>query len=431
MSSELRAPDYQELVALVARWNRIAWSIVVLELFGCILLMLIIDWPKIMAMPVMATVAIGVMVGPMVGSQIMWFAQKKTRIQDLRESTRFGIYDKHKLASLYRDTLTRLQITDNHLPLYIVADRTFNASAMHIGMGSLFSWLNGITLNRQVLHQLEPDEVKDIIGHELGHYFQHYLVTNRFHFLSLILGSLLALLTMQWTGFAGWSWITLMVIPGAIWYMVNLPQARCSQAIEYLCDATGAQVSGIIPSIQGLLKIGRANEIESTILYQSTLSKAAGTLNPTQLVETVLNSIPYGFESREEVTAAVERSLKQKAIEQRPSFSGLLRYMWNSDRDEEAQEELESIAKKHLSLQNAPRLDWESILPSPNQVRLDEMTLSKLITFILSNPNTPMFRTMSEVSPFDEDSQITHPPLRNRILFLWQNRAEIESVRRS
>ena len=99
---------------------------------------------------------------------------------------------------------------------------------------------------------------------------------------------------------------------------------------------------------------------------------------------------------------------------------GLLRYMWNSDVDAEAAEELEQEARKLAKLQSQPRLDWELLLRNPTIVQFNEEGLRQLIELIENYPNKLLFRV-------PEDPSDAHPPLRTRILYLWHNRKEIES----
>jgi len=390
-----------------------------LEVMGLAIACSFIDWKWIEREPIVTAVAIGVMVCPFVFAILKSVITKKVRIQDLRESTKFGQYDKYRLEALYRDTLEKLGLPDDALPVYIVGSRSINAMAMHWGLGHVFKSLNGIYLNRQSLHKLEPAEIQDIMGHELGHYYKHYLVIDRFRIVTLLLGSTIGVLAAQRVGFDGmFGYLALAGVPAFFWMLSSLPHARNSQTIEYLCDDLGAQVGGVITSIHGLLKIGLDAEVECVVLQQAILSKVAGNFSPSELIDAVALSIPYGHATRAEIEEKVNRELRARAANQTASVGGFLNYIWNSDSDADAAEELKKEAKKIQKLQAEPRLDWEAILANPNRIEIDVERMEELIGLIESRPIEKLFRIPE--SPDD-----AHPPLRSRILYLWHNRNEI------
>ena len=102
---------------------------------------------------------------------------------------------------------------------------------------------------------------------------------------------------------------------------------------------------------------------------------------------------------------------------------GFLRYMWNSESDADAAEELEQTAKQIAKLQTLPRLDWERLLNNPSQIQFTEQGMRQLIELIEAEPDKLLFRV-------PEEPGAVHPPLRTRILYLWHNRKEIESEMR-
>ena len=112
--------------------------------------------------PVMSAFAIAIMASPIAKSIAIGYATKKKLVRDLKESTRFGQFDKVWLQALFRDTLATLRLPDENLSLYILASPSMNAYARHEGLGMFFKSLNGVYLNRQTLHKLEPAEVQDL-----------------------------------------------------------------------------------------------------------------------------------------------------------------------------------------------------------------------------------------------------------------------------
>ena len=424
MGKTTTVPRRSDLIAQMERANRFAWLLLVVEISLIGVSCALVDWAGVVREPVFTAFAIFAMVSPFATSIASHWAQKKKRIEDLKETTRFGQYDKYSLQKLFRETLAKLRLPEEDLPVYIVANRSMNAAALHVGFGSFLKSLNGIYLNRQTLHKLEPDEIQDLMGHELGHYYKYYLVIDRFRIITVVLGSLFGILAVQRIGLDGYAgYMILMFVTGVAWWLSSLPYTRNATAIEFLCDDFGAQVGGVFASIQGLLKLGLSSEVECVVMQQAVLSKVAGNLNPTELVETIFGAIPYGHASREEIEDRVKSDLKKRASQQSPSLMGFLRYMWNSDADANAAEELEQAAKQIAKLQTQPRLDWERLLANPSQIRFTEQGMRQLMVLIESEPDKLLFRV-------PEEPDAVHPPLRTRILYLWHNRAEIESEMR-
>ncbi len=421
MEPAIPVPRRSDLIDQMSRANRFAWIILFVEIAAIGLAAAMLDWGRVMRQPLLATCALFATVSPLAKTIAIQLATKRKRIQDLKESTRFGQYDKVRLQSLFRDTIASLRLPDENLPVYILASPSMNAAALHVGFGSFFKSINGIYLNRQTLHKLEPNEIQDIMGHELGHYYKYYLVVDRFRIVTIALGAILGLLSIQRIGLGTYpGYILFLFITSLAWWLSSLPYARNATAIEFLCDDFGAQVGGVFPSIQGLLKIGLAAELECVVMQQAILSKVAGNFNPSELIDTITSSIPYGHATREEIEDKVNRELRNRAANQAKSIGGLLRYMWNSDIDTDAAEELQEEARKLKKLQSEPRLNWEDLLDDPNHIQFDEEQMRYLIAMIEARPNEMLFRVPE--SPDD-----VHPPLRTRILYLWHNRSEIEA----
>ena len=422
--SSFNVPDRKRLIERIESANKWDVVIAIVQLLCAVILAVFIDWKQAISEPWVTTVAIGAVIGPFAMQLLQFWVVKKKRIDDLQEQTRFGEFDKHRLRKLYEETLKRLRLPDDGLPVYIVADKSLNASMMHAGMGWLLRSLNGIYLNRQVLHKLNSAEVQDIMGHELGHYYRHYLLSDRFRLLTLSLGAMLGLFVAQRLGMEGFfSLIALLVCANLFWYLASLQRAKHAVAIEFLCDDFGAQVNGIATSIAGLLKLGVEAEVLTAVQQQAVLSASRGKLNAFEIVEAISAALPYGHATQDELQKAVEKQLKQRA-QQGATVGGFLRYMWQSDVDAEAGELIEKEMRKLKKLANIPRLPWESLLAEPNRIEFTEQSLSALIAMIEANPQAELFHTAEALG----ETEGTHPPLKLRILYLWHNRREIEQA---
>jgi Zn-dependent protease with chaperone function len=366
------------------------------------------------------------MVGPIVLGIMQSWAQKKKQIGELREDTRFGQYDKYRLQTLFQETLQKLNLPDEKLPVYITADKFLNAGALHLGFGGFFKSLNGVYLNRQILHKLEPEEVQDIMGHELGHYYKHYLLGDRFRVITTALGALLGIYVSQVIGMGDFiSMIALSASTTVFWSVSNFQRSRHGQTIEFLCDDLGAQVHGVEASINGLMKLGADSELQQAVLQQAMQSRYYEGLSPAEIMQAVQTAVPYGHVSRSELEQAVEQSLKKQAKQsQQASLSGFAKYLWNSDLEEEAKEEFDAELRKIARIRSAPRLTWESLLYDPERLHLSEPQIEQLVNMIESQPSHLLFHIPDAAGSIDG----VHPPLKLRILYLWNNRDEIKAA---
>lgn len=391
---------------------------------GVVALGLLLDWSEVLQQPLTSTIAIAAVVGPFAMSILTFWAQNKKEIGEIKEQTRFGLFDKHQLRNLFQDTLRRLQLPDKRLPVYIVADKFTNAAMLHVGLGGFLKSLNGVYLNRQALHKFTPAEVQDVMGHELGHYYRYYLITDRFRIVTLALGACAGLYAVQLIGLNTYvSYIVLVAIAGALWKLNALLTARHIWAIEYLCDDLGAHVHGVAVSITGLMKLGAEWEVLTAVQQQAAFSAHRGQLSALEVAEAIAAAIPYGHATREELEAAVEKSLKQKA-NRGATVGGFLQYIWRSDGEAEVDEEFELQMKKLNALRTIPRIPWETLLAHPSEIEFNQHRLAALIELIEQFPQAALFHTPEALGGNDP----LHPPLKQRILYLWRNRAAIESA---
>jgi Zn-dependent protease with chaperone function len=421
MSNQHSVPRRQDLIDRLQKANQLAWPLTFGMILAIAIFSALINWDRALNEPLLGLLAIAIAAGPFARDILMFAVVKRKRVQDLKEQTRFGQYDKYSLQAIYKETLTKLKLPDLGVPLFIVADRSMNAAAMHVGFGSFFKSINGIYLHRQVLHKLNPQEIQDIIGHELGHYYKYYLIIDRFRILTVVLATLASLWMIQINQLDGMlAYIIISLVPGTIWWISGLPYAYNATAIEYLCDDFGAHVGGIIPSVNGLMKMGAEAELQTIVLQQAIMSKAAGKLDASELIKTVFDSIPYGSASKEEIETKVNAELKKRAENRDATVGGFINFLFNGEQEEATDEMLQEQAKEIQRLQSKPRLDWEALLMDPGNIDFDEESLPMLIAMMDRDPTYPLFR----IPESQQDG--VHPPLKSRILYLWHNREEIE-----
>ncbi|MBM4074808.1 MAG: hypothetical protein FJ267_04105 [Planctomycetes bacterium] len=422
MSSEESLPSLSELEKIIQRANCFAVVWVLVEVLLVCIVVAFVDWERVLKDPLTSFVVVLVFVGPTIMDILRQTFQKKREIEQLKEETRFGEYDKYRLRRLVDQTLDRLELTQPGPPVYVTPEKSLNAGAFRLGLGGFLRSLNGVYLNRQLLHRLTSAEIQYIIGHELGHYYRYYLLSQRFHSLSLLLGAVLALFVSQHVGLSNVFSIINVLVCGSFFSMISsLLINRHERTIEFLCDSFGARVNGVIVSINSLLKSGIDEEVYFAVLYQQLISRHDKNLSAIDVVEAAQSAIPYGHRTREELEKIVDASIRQKAQKNGAlSVKGFLEYAWNGPEEDEGVDEQLAEFK---SVFNSPRLPWEQMLEYDAGVGLRESQIENLVGLLESHPHHVLFSIPGEV----EGTEITHPATSRRIRFLWKNRKEIES----
>lgn len=420
MAKNATIPNRQVLIDRLTRSNRYAYPILFAQIGLCFFIASLIDWQRIANEPLITTVvAVGVL-APWAMSLARSIAQKKVEINKLKEETRFGEFDKHILRRLYSETLRKLSLPDDHLPLYITADKSLNAMSAHNGLGALFKRFNGLYLHRQVLHMLTPQEVQDTIGHELGHYYAYYYRLDRFQWVPLVLATLMATAVAQYFNFSFLLYALVPLCSVVAFFISNMVGSQHTHAIEYLCDDFGAHTNGVEVSINALMKLGANAEAQMSIFFETWLAERNNNHSAQEVLEAVMRAIPYGHSSQEESLKAVERELAHRK-KSGASVAGFLDYAWNAGDEESADEQMDTLAKQYKALLAVPRLKWEQLLDNPHNIDFHGESLHDLIEMIEEFPQYALFREVA-----DPKLARTHPLNSDRILYLWYNREAIE-----
>ena len=90
MAQANSVPRRVDLLDQMHRANRFAWILLLAEIALIGIVAVLVDWGWVLREPILTTVAIGAMVCPFASSVLIHLSTKKKRIQDLKESTRFG-----------------------------------------------------------------------------------------------------------------------------------------------------------------------------------------------------------------------------------------------------------------------------------------------------------------------------------------------------
>ena len=120
----------------------------------------------------------GLAVVPTLLSLAYYFAKKKKRVEDLKPTVKYGHLSKNDLLEVCAEACSKMGIQQADVSFYVTSEKQINASALTLGLGSVFKNLQVVMLNRATLHALKKDELLSVVAHELAHIYRYPL---RYH----------------------------------------------------------------------------------------------------------------------------------------------------------------------------------------------------------------------------------------------------------
>lgn len=422
-------PRRDEIHARFERGQALGWVLEIMLFIIAFGLLPLIDWGAL-KQDWISTSAVMLLV-PMqfLPSLVQILACKKKEIEDLSETAKFGVFDKHNLRQIVDSVLKDLQIPKRKVRVYITNSKQINAFAVSFGLSRFLPFVRGIYLNRKTLHITTPQELKSWIGHELGHIFPYALRLDQAALLQLIAGAVLSVVVYQQIGpLNGFGFIITVGVAWLFLYLTSWPRSTLSQVCEFLCDEYGARASGIEVAITDLLKVGSATEAEFEILMYVTQAAKNGEV-PTEEAAFRIYEESLGFELEdvEQTKKRVKAAMKEyRQSEPGLSVAGLLDFFWRdpSDASEKA-EQRDGMLRVYDLIQNVPRAEWKEITRWDGKSTLTPAQIDRLIAELEADNDLILFRVAEE---FQVGEAKTHPSFKKRIMYLWKNRTEIESV---
>lgn len=418
-----KIPARAELLAKLARANSSAKPALLCFMAVGVGAGMMIDWQAVIEHWPMAVIGVGIVCGGFLVGAFELMFRKKLRIEHLKSDKPLGNYTRDQLMSLVHEVQERLRLPANaKIPVYITRDKDYNASAASYGFATWLKPLNAIYLNRQLLHLLQPAELKSVIGHEFGHYYRYFLTWSRGYPLLMASTTLAALYTMQLIGFENWIGLFATVgISAASAFVVSIPMMRMAQTIEFLCDDLGAAASGVVSAINDLLKGGIESELSERVRMKLLQMSLAGqTLPPLEILKLYEEAVPFGKVDEQKVMNSVDEAAKQVAGKGM-SVMGFLKDMWGSN--EVDPDQLQELIAKSQVIQQLPKLNWPAGVGPMRDAGLSEAEIGQLMRALEANPDLLLFHLIGEVP----GQQLTHPSFRSRVLYLWENREAIEA----
>lgn len=415
--------DLYKQFASSQRWAAMCeyslWALILLGVF-------LIDWNWAIQNWTVALVGLALVPMQMLPGILMIAFKKKKRIEDLSESARFGVFDKHILAKVASDVMNVLQIPKTKVNVFITGDKELNAFAVSLGVFRFLPQFRGVYLNRQTLHLMGPQELKSWIGHELGHLFPFALRIDQTIFSQIIAGSLLGLFTLQnLNGLEGYGFFIVLAVCWIFFYVLALPRSGMSQIVEYLCDEFGCKVAGPNAAVTDLLKAGcETSAYTHLAIHVMKLAREGRKISESDAFAVYESVLGYGPIDIERTRQRIHETMKQKQVaNQSLSIKGLIDHMWKEPTSEnEANDELGAEIELYDRLQSMPLIDWEEVTEWDGQSIMTDQQIQRLVDAIDASPESLLFPVTSEVNTGENKS---HPSFRNRIIYLWKNREAI------
>ena len=350
--------------------------------------------------------------------------------------------------------------------IYIIDTMEGQAAVVNVdGLNFIKPW-NAVYLSPYILYNLDPDELKSVLAHEMCHFSKHYTIWDRFFYIKIPIFAfwIMALLNYPIDWFYNWVqgetrgfwyyvwWVIALSFFSFVWKVVmflvsivaTLIVRGDEQAIESLCDYEASNRYGVLPTVNALLKIGSRQEIINAVVAQFSPHETKPETSQTELeasLHPAKESTEGASESDQEVKIKhVDHNTKAEDEEVSLEFNRMaaMRIALTELENlltpkfislEEAQDIIEAAVQKGLEETTAQRyqhkkrklLRWQAFDNIFVNQKLEAEEYTNFIDALKSNPSKPLFYLAEEIDEEVADEDV-HPPLSKRILFLEYNR---------
>jgi Zn-dependent protease with chaperone function len=465
---------------------------------------------------------------------------------DKVEPEYLGAYTKQELKNILEEVCYRFG--EKEIPnIYIIDTNEGYIGVVKVDILKFVRRWNAVYISKHILHSFNDDELRAILGHEICHIRIYYTFWQRFFYLRPIIFSIwftvilsfpiewlwnytkggsnfwIIFVTLIIFGFSNINWIAAILIALFVSYLTSsytfwlifilltfglvkfgwfiawivigiiaqLMIRNDDQEIEALCDLQTSRRYGLLPIVNGLLKLGTRIEIFSSLVAQfspnekrpvqwligedvadnadeansetntdgdveansetntdgdveanSETNTASETINAGEA--TIENDATSEVESKSEDMEEdgepdcdeVKKMKKQHQLDaMKIAYDKLLEILptgfislENSQPyiEEAIQEGLNATRAKRYKHRFRKRLHWLKYDTNVVDQQLDRVEYAQFIHDLEENPEKPLFYIPEEFDP-EQANVATHPPFRNRILFLeYQRNAPIQ-----
>ena len=270
---------------------------------------------------------------------------------------------------------------------------------------ALYACLIWLAVTSGSLHYLEPEEIKAVLLHEIG----HHAPDNRIHVPEgWLLADVVLHAVASCAAFAlGLAWIGVVLfvaVRGLLAMIITAVLEKIPRHIEHRCDLFAAARIGPEPLINALLKLGEEEELTEVVLVWAAREFLdAPDVDVDDLTLAFSEVRPYGrifhenlFRHAGEIVKHVEETHAPRHV--------------SGDQHGPANEILASFVRQRR-LRKPRRIRWRKF-DHDDDGKLSTKEISELCDVLACNPDHVLVTSESEQSP------TSHPAFRDRVLLL-------------
>lgn len=275
-------------------------------------------------------------------------------------------------------------------------------------------WKNVICIDKSWLRILDDQELKALIAHEIYHLkikksrpiFGHPYVLRFVIFLQTLFITAILLFTSNGVL---WDIIFFLIVFQWVDTFFLIAPMKASRAEEHLCDWSAIKYSSIDGVVNLMLKMGQ--RYEAVNIIKKTLSQKAKEYKiPWRAYNHIQTRIDQKLTrdkmTREGIRETVGETVDEMAEENNWSSTTIIKIpKWGQ------QQKINRATKKH-------KINWLEYDDHIRDFKLDKEEIPDLVEDIKRDEQSFLFNSNID-GP--KDSHGTHPTIKNRVLFVWEN----------
>lgn len=351
----------------------------------------------------------------------------------LRKKTPMGKVKSEKIGQYYTKDIKIMisKIFENYknkeLPEIYIIDEYDSAYVIDIYVFNFLKPINAIYLPIYYFNILKFDEIKAIIGHELGHFYKYILPLKRFIFPLNLFLCLIPVFSLYFMNIFKEYFLFIylfLFIPYS--FIIQKTITFQSKNAEYLSDYYSAKLFGKLNFINSLIVLSKHDEVleylQEKILVSIKNHNDISIKNFAFIFSQVINLTPYEVFSKYELDKIVNDFFKSAKVKK---FRKKLSKLKVKQEIQCIDLILESLNSNDFKVDDDKIIDWSEFDFIKKNYRIEEDEYNYLIKSITKNLDKQLVGSLS-----DSDSKFNnlHPSLRKRILFLDKNISELNKV---
>ena len=338
-------------------------------------------------------------------------------LRDIK-TKKIGKYSKNKIIEICEEIIKENFENNEEIPsIYVVKGIGYNAFVMNSLLLDFIKKYNSITISKELFDDLDIDELKAIIAHEIGHFKRYIPIANRVPFIPFLFCVSIAYISAAYfvpaLGFL--TFIIYLACFIIIRKIMSYPFKIFRKDVEFLSDLYSANKYGKLNAINALIKLYQMDNMNA--LLNLEISKSV-----MQSKYLIINDI-------EKIKRKIKRKLRGKVYDEKLIKDQAVKYLKKmkfKNKKKLSENEIEKRNKtleeyiKYVSKQLDNKIiNWDDIDNHVKDSKIDSIEYEGFIETLKNNPELQLFRTPDDnIKKMKYD---THPALRERILFMDKN----------